>query len=222
MDLKTLAPCLLSFALYWIFFIPADQPSVSALILKCLPTINLAVAVDLQSKPLSHRQNMIWWGLAFSAIGDAALVWPWGFLGGIVNFAIAHYFYIRSVPTVHFLGKRPLLSVTIGLALYSAGLLIWHLLLRPGLSDPVLSLGVPVYIAWLTTTVWRSAVAGEWVMFLGSAIFMVSDCLIGINEFYMPIANSQEWIMSTYQVAQLLITVTAIREQEQKQKEKEG
>ena len=88
-----------------------------------------------------------------SAIGDAALVWPWGFLGGIINFAIAHYFYIRSVPTVHFLGKRPSLSVIIGLILYSTVLIVWYFLLRPGLTDPVLSVGVPVYVCWLSTTV---------------------------------------------------------------------
>merc|ERR1739838_474403 len=216
MDLKTLAPCLVSFVLYWIFFIPVSQPGMAALILKCLPTINLAVAVDLQPKPLSHRQSMVKWGLVFSGIGDAALVWPWGFLGGIINFAIAHYFYICSVPTVHFLGRRPSLSVIIGLTLYSTVLIVWYFLLRPGLSDPVLSVGVPVYVCWLTTTAWRSAVAGEWIMFCGSLIFMVSDCLIGINEFNMPIVHSQEWIMSTYQVAQLLITWSTIREHGQK------
>jgi len=54
------------------------------------------------------------------------------------------------------------------------------------------------------------------MMFFGSFIFMISDCLIGISEFYMKIPYSQEWIMSTYQVAQLLITMSAIREQRQK------
>ena len=216
MDIKSLIPCLISFALYWVFFIPVSQPGVAALILKCLPTINLAVAVDLQAKPLSHKQSMVKWGLAFSAIGDAALIWPSGFLVGMVNFAIAHYFYIQSVPTANFLGKRPSLSVVLGLALYSSVLLVWYSLLRPGLSDPVLSVGVPVYICWLTTTVWRSAVAGEWVMFLGSLIFMVSDGLIGINEFYMLVPNAQEWIMSTYQLAQLLITLSVKNQQGQK------
>ena len=66
MALNTLWPCFISFALYWVFFIPVDQPGATALILKCLPTVNLAVAVDLQEKPLSHKQSMIKWGLAFS------------------------------------------------------------------------------------------------------------------------------------------------------------
>ena len=31
------------------------------------------------------------------AVGDAALVWPQGFLIGMLAFAVGHYFYIRSV-----------------------------------------------------------------------------------------------------------------------------
>ena len=33
--------------------------------------------------------------------------------------------------------------------------------------------------------------AEEWMMFFGSFIFMISDCLIGISEFYMKIPYSQ-------------------------------
>ena len=87
------------------------------------------------------------------ALGDAALVWPWGFLIGIVNFAVAHYFYIRSVPTAKLLGDHPAVSVLIGLVLYSLAGIIWYNLLRPGLTDPLLAVGVPVYVCWLTTTV---------------------------------------------------------------------
>ena len=51
------------------------------------------------------------------------------------------------------MGKKPLISVFFGLVLYSAALVTWYTLLMPGLSDPVLAVGVPVYICWLTTTV---------------------------------------------------------------------
>ena len=46
---------------------------------------------------------------------------------------------------------------------------------RAGLTDPVLAVGVPIYIVWLTSTVWRAAVSEQWLMFLGAAIFMVGD-----------------------------------------------
>ena len=57
----------------------------------------------------------------------------------------------------------------------------------------MLAVGVPIYVLWLTlifrylghdflllifsrltSTVWRAAVAEQWMMFLGAAIFMVS------------------------------------------------
>ena len=76
--------------------------------------------------------------------------------------------------------------------------------IRPGIDDPVLAVGVPIYVVWLTSTVsyfdkeddfnfqaWRAGVAGEWLMFLGAFIFAISDCLIGINLFYIPVPNSQ-------------------------------
>lgn len=39
--------------------------------------------------------------------------------------------------------------------------------------------------------VWRSGVAGDWVMFTGALLFMVSDCIIGINMFHAPVPSSQ-------------------------------
>ena len=60
--------------------------------------------------------------------------------------------------------------------------------------------------------VWRSGVSQSWVMFMGSVLFMISDCIIGINKFYTKVDNSQFWIMSTYQLAQILIMLSAIKD----------
>ena len=60
--------------------------------------------------------------------------------------------------------------------------------------------------------VWRSGVSQSWVMFTGSVLFMISDCIIGINMFYTKVDNSQFWIMSTYQLAQILIMLSAIKD----------
>jgi uncharacterized membrane protein YhhN len=40
---------------------------------------------------------------------------------------------------------------------------------------------------------------------LGACIFMVSDSLIAINKFVMPVELSSLWILATYYVAQMLI-----------------
>ena len=47
-------------------------------------------------------------------------------------------------------------SVLLGLLVYGAALTIYNSLIRPGLGDPVLAVGVPVYIIWLSTTVRRN------------------------------------------------------------------
>jgi len=149
-------------------------------------------------------------GLFFSALGDGALVWEEGFLLGMLNFSVGHYFYIRSVRTDKLLGDNLVFSLSLALVLYGASAAIYLHFLQAGLVDPVLAVGVPVYILWLTTTVWRSGVAGRWLMFVGAVFFMVSDCIIGINMFYAPVPHHQVWIMSTYHIAQFLIALSAI------------
>ena len=55
-------------------------------------------------------------------------------------------------------------------------------------------LRTPFICSVLTTAllqVWRSGVAGDWVMFTGALLFMVSDCIIGINMFHAPVPSSQ-------------------------------
>ena len=55
-----------------------------------------------------------------------------------------------------FLGASPVFSVLLGLLVYGAAITIYNSLIRPGLGDPVLGVGVPVYIIWLSTTVRRN------------------------------------------------------------------
>jgi len=210
MDLFAFTPACLTTALYWVWWYPAEEPCLPALVLKTLPTLNLAAALHLQPPSNSRRQKLTMCGLLASAVGDAALVYPSGFLLGMAGFAIAHLFYILSLPPTTLLGRRPAFGFFSAATLLALAAAIWHHFLRAGLTDPVLAVGVPIYIIWLTSTVWRAAVAEQWLMFLGAAIFMVSDCLIGINLFYTPVPNSQEWIMGTYHVAQYLITIAAL------------
>ena len=109
------------------------------------------------------------------------------------SFAVAHLFYILSLPSTSLLGRRPAFGFFSAATLLSLAAAIWHFFLRcslsfccwnnclpktifrAGLTDPVLAVGVPVYILWLTSTVWRAAVSHQWLMFLGAAIFMVRD-----------------------------------------------
>jgi uncharacterized membrane protein YhhN len=42
-------------------------------------------------------------------------------------------------------------------------------------------------------------------VFVGALLFMLSDCLIAINKFMMPIGHAELCIMSTYMAGQFLI-----------------
>jgi uncharacterized membrane protein YhhN len=209
-------PFYLCTALYWIWYIPNDQPGILTLILKIAPTVSLYFGIYQGFKNINKNRKIyqmnIAYGMLASVVGDAALVWDSLFLVGMVGFAAAHYFFILALHSKGrpFFGDNFLSSVGLGVVLYGLATIIWYILLRPGLQDDVLlSYGVPVYVAWLTTTVWRSGSVGDERIFLGSALFMISDACIGINKFAFALPFSQVLIMSTYQAGQYYIAMSA-------------
>lgn len=192
---------------YW--YIPTSQPGLPALILKVLPIISLWHTVSTAA--VTSYQRNIAYGLLASAVGDAALVWNSLFVVGMVAFAIGHSFYILALASRTTVPADQTFSrLTKALFLYGITVLVWWTVLRPGLQEPELKFGVPVYILWLTTTVWRASCVGDWSMFLGSALFMISDFCIGINQFYTELYYAQVMIMSTYYAAQLFIARSAM------------
>lgn len=49
-----------------------------------------------------------------------------------------------------------------------------------------------------------------WLIFSGAAFFVASDSILACNKFIFSLEDSHFWIMSTYGIAQLLITLGAI------------
>ena len=86
---------------------------------------------------------------------------------------------------------------------------------RAGLTDPILAVGVPIYIIWLTSTVWRAAVSEQWLMFLGAAIFMVIWTISFILVFLWCSVQSGRFLLLSklwainpqYQVSDCLIGI---------------
>lgn len=85
-----------------------------------------------------------------------------------------------------------------------------------GLRDPVLKMAVAAYVTVISLmaaqAIGRATVLGNaaarWVA-LGACVFMVSDSLIAINKFVMPVELSSLWILATYYAAQVLIVHNA-------------
>lgn len=78
---KWLSPFFFTCAVYFLLWIPDDQPSWVGALVKCLPVLSLVVflrAVDAGGGYSARLQG----ALLCSAVGDACLVWPKAFLHG--------------------------------------------------------------------------------------------------------------------------------------------
>ena len=152
-------------------------------------------------------------GLVLSLAGDVFLMWPQGFLPGLVSFLLAHLAYIGAFTrTLRFAGRwQPF-------AAYGAvaAALLWQL--WPGvpvaLRWPVLA-----YVACLASmaaqagAVWlaaRGTPAGVLARYAaaGGLLFMSSDALLAFNKFDAPLPLAPLWILATYWTAQGLIAMS--------------
>lgn len=175
-------------------------------------------------------------GLALSALGDVALVWPQMLAGGIILFGAAHISYIAAF------GLRPRRAGLGALAALAAALYVRTL--RPAALKPFTFL-VHVYAALLAAMAWRGA-ARPGPQRAGALLFALSDGLLGYSLFggSLPYKNVRDhyifyytrithivhelsfhttlhWIergcradqvlvMSTYYLGQLLIALSAL------------
>lgn len=83
--------------------------------------------------------------------------------------------------------------------------------------EGILIYGVPIYCSLLTTMVWRAnARLTNWsnlpraLCAVASFYFMFSDAIIAFDKFYTPIKYAKYYIMPTYYVAQLGITLSVL------------
>lgn len=83
--------------------------------------------------------------------------------------------------------------------------------------EGVLIFGVPIYGAVLLTTAWRANARAVGVKNLpkllagiGALFFVASDSFIAFDKFYSPIQYAKIYVMSTYYIAQLGITLSVI------------
>jgi uncharacterized membrane protein YhhN len=162
--------------------------------------------------------------LVFSLAGDVFLMFrkeEW-FVFGLASFLLGHIAYILS-----FLGRVKEAQVPPGRRIIFAipflafvGGFLWFL--KPHILDseetapffpPVAVyasvIGFMGYMALLR----KEGVyyKGFWAVFGGALLFIFSDCCIAINKFVEPIPLSGLIIMSTYGVAQYLMTIGTLK-----------
>jgi uncharacterized membrane protein YhhN len=141
-------------------------------------------------------------GLGFSALGDALLEYSPGlFAAGLAAFLSAHITY-----TGIFVRSWQAARIGIGaiaLIAYSASLAAW---LVPAAG--VLAIPVAIYVTAITAMAASAITArfpSPWVA-TGALLFVLSDSVLAVNRFRMPVPFEAWIVWSTYYAAQLLIT----------------
>jgi uncharacterized membrane protein YhhN len=182
-------------------------------VFKPLTTAIILVMAWGREGDLAVRRQAVLAGLALSWVGDVALMFPGGFLAGLVAFLLAHLAYLWAFTRrVRLLADwRP----WAGWYLVAGGVL-WQL--WPGVGG---ALRVPV-VAYVLCLASMAAQAACWWLAvrrtglapfarraaLGGALFVASDATLAWNRFLEPVPAAALWILGTYWAAQLLIAAS--------------
>ena len=172
------------------------------------------VALGRSADALVRRWILI--GLAFSLVGDVALLWPvQGFLAGLVAFLLGHLSYLVALTRrTRFLASPPAFGVW---AIVAASVLagLWAGV-PTELRAPVL-----IYVCALAamaaqaTSVWLArrgqADAVRWrTVAIGGALFVLSDAILATDKFVGGVPMPTLWNLSIYWVAQWFIARAAV------------
>ena len=189
-------------------------PAALVFAFKPLTTILIFVHAWPRGTGQPRQRGWILIGLLLSLLGDVLLMWPrQGFLPGLVAFLLAHLSYIAAF-------SQPLRFVArigpfVAYGVIAAAILSF---LWPGVPAP-LRLPVLAYVLCLACMAaqaaawWRASRLGPGSTdvdlalsaALGGALFFVSDGLLAINKFSMPLPLSALWILLSYWLAQWFI-----------------
>lgn len=174
----------------------------------------LIIAVYLQKQFTTKKILLI--ALTLSWIGDIILMFADHgeiyFIAGLIAFLLSHIFYIilfrKQVASILNKNKITFLLGTSLIILYLGAMM---LILLPNLGD----LKIPIFIYAFTISImlfcalngflhWQKP-ANKYIL-IGAIFFVTSDSILAFNKFYFPLPNNSFLIMSTYLVAQYLIT----------------
>ena len=219
-EVGTIAPFLVPFlkmsCVYFVLWLPEDQPSITTAFVKILPVLSLVWFVCLQGitggREYSYNRKILS-GLILSSLGDALLVWQSDqilFLLGVACFSCAQISYsvafgfsplgmkeLVVCATMLFVGWAAILpSVSGGIqyALLCYGLLLCTMTWR-SLARFTLKGDIP----------WRKIYSA-----FGACLLAVSDTTLAVNKFIFPVPCERAVIMVTYYSAQLCFSLSVV------------
>jgi uncharacterized membrane protein YhhN len=164
-------------------------------LIKILPLL-LLMTFSFKRSP-TKRDKYFLIGLFFSVLGDFFLDYDpinW-FIFGLGAFLAAHLCYIKSLMPI----TKSRIAIVVIYVLYGVAV---FLLISAGLGElflPVLFYMSVLLIMAITTLV--SEHTNVWLV-IGGLSFVLSDSLLGIDKFYLPIPHATSLIMVSYYFAQ--------------------
>ena len=175
-------------------------------------TMVVAVWLVLRRGGAGPSQWLLVAALLASMAGDVFLMLPGNlFIPGLAAFLLAHLFYTALLRQQQaWFPSRPALV----LALAVGGSML--ALLWDSLGDGALKLAVSAYV--LVISLMAAQAIGRatelqdkaaTLVAMGACVFMLSDTLIAINRFLLPVPLASLWILATYYLAQTLIVLHA-------------
>lgn len=186
------------------------------------PLIALSLSVYLYSKVNMKAgfNRLVLGGLIFSLFGDCFLLFAgsdvYFFLYGLVSFLLAHIVY--SMAFVRDFKNKPDASKYYGhLMLFCMGVfsMSYYTMIRDYLNDfriPVMAYMFVISVMAILTgyRYKRVNLLSFRMIYLGAVFFVISDSALAFNKFVQPYSFAGFLIMSTYMIAQYLITIGAI------------
>lgn len=173
-------------------------------LLKVIPIAILSAAV-LKTAPSLIRTFLLL-ALVCSGCGDLLLAFK-QFIPGVAAFLLAQLSYALLFSRF-WLGFYNRWYLSVAMIAYVLCMGYW---LTPYLGDlklPVLAYLIVIAIMGLlavqSSLPWNRAV-------LGAMVFIVSDSVIAINKFVMPVPMDGFWVMSTYYLAQFMLVTSFIK-----------
>jgi uncharacterized membrane protein YhhN len=204
---KTWLTIFVAFAIIFIGLLPFE-PYPGNFVIKAIPAISLAVLALIAIS--GSRGKLLFTSLLFCAAADIALEMAAGkyFVIGLGLFLIAHILLIVTFSR-DFKFQKAKIPVIILLIIYSK---MMAFVLTPSLKE----MAIPVYIymaAIMLMGIFASLRASKNDFTLYGAIsFIVSDSVLAINKFMMPVVAVDYVVMITYYLALFLIVYGFLRE----------
>lgn len=171
-----------------------------------------------QSKTLRSKTRIVTLlALIFSLLGDILLMFVEQssdyFMLGLISFLIAHIFYCL-VFLLYRNSEINFIRISAVLCLYAFGLFY---LLKDGLGDFLIPVTIYmiVILMMVITAFLRQKKAPQIsfvLVFIGAILFVVSDSILALNKFYVPLRFSSISIMLTYASAQYFIVLGLLKQ----------